>query len=155
MRITKDILVERPPPAVWAVLIDLESHPRWRPALREFRQVTDGPLAVGARIREVLVWRGREIVLDDEVTALEPGRLLGIRGGWKAADFELEFRLAPEGTNTSATFDWTLEPRSSLMRIAAPFLRGTMQRSTAEELQGLKREAESRPAPTAGHASLG
>jgi uncharacterized protein YndB with AHSA1/START domain len=80
MRITEHVLVERPPPDVWAVLVDLESHPRWRPALREFRQGSDGPLAVGLRVREVLVWRGREIVLDDEITVLEPGRRLGIRG---------------------------------------------------------------------------
>jgi Polyketide cyclase / dehydrase and lipid transport len=90
---------------VWEVVTDLESHPRWRPSVREFRQVSDGPLEVGSRIREVLEWRGREITLADEVTALEAQRRLGIRGGWKAADFDFELLLEPHGTGTVVTFD--------------------------------------------------
>jgi hypothetical protein len=127
---------------VWAVVADLESHPLWRPAVREFRSVSEGPLRVGSRIHEVLSWRGREIVLADEVTALDPERRLGIRGGWKAADFELELLLEPSGEGTSVIFDWTLEPKSLLMRVAAPFLRGTLERSTAEELEGLETYVE-------------
>jgi hypothetical protein len=103
---------------VWEVVTDLESHPRWRPSVREFRQVSDGPLEVGSRIREVLEWRGREITLADEVTALDAQRRLGIRGGWKAADFDLELLLEPSGTGTSVTFDWTLRPKSLLLRAA-------------------------------------
>jgi hypothetical protein len=127
---------------VWAIVVDLESHPRWRPALREFRQVSEGPLGVGSRIREVLAWRGRELVLADEVTALDPERRFGIRGGWRAATFELDILLEPRGQATVVIFDWTLQPRSLLMRVAAPFLKGTFDRSTAEELEGLSRYVE-------------
>ena len=138
MRITESVLVEASPRAVWAVLTDLGSHPRWRPALREFRQVSDGPLRVGARIREVIEWRGREVELDDEVTALEPERRLGIRGGWKAATFELDMLVEPRGTATSVTFDWTMEPSTLLMRVVTPLLRETMRRETRKELDGLR-----------------
>lgn len=144
IQITERILIDRPPRDVWAVITDLESHPSWRPALREFRQVSDGPLRVGTRIHEVLSWRGREITLADEVTALEPERRLGIRGGWKAAEFELDLLLEPRGGGTTVTFDWTLEPKSLLMRLAAPLLRGTFERSTVEELEGLKKLSEGR-----------
>lgn len=125
-------------------MADLESHARWRPALREFRQVSEGPLRIGSRIHEVLGWRGREIVLADEVTALDAERRLGIRGGWKAANFELDLALEPTDGGTLATFDWTLEPKTLFMRVAAPFLRGTFARSTAEELEGLKAYVEGR-----------
>ena len=130
---------------MWAVVTDLESHPHWRPALREFRQVSERPLRVGARIHEVLGWRGREIVLEDEVTALEPERRLGIRGGWKAADFDLDLLLDPSGGGTEVTFDWTLRPKSLLMKVAAPLLKGTFERSTEEELEGLRTYAEDFP----------
>jgi carbon monoxide dehydrogenase subunit G len=142
MRITDTISIDRPASAVWAVVADVDSHPRWRPALKEFRQVSEGPLRVGSRIREVLSWRGREIVIADEVTALDPDRRLGVRGGWKGADFELEFQLEPTGDGTAVTFDWTLEPKTLLMRLAAPLLRRTFEKSTAEELEGLKRYVE-------------
>ena len=103
---------------------------------------------MGSRIREVLAWRGREITLADEVTALEAERRLGIRGGWKAADFELDLLLAPSRTGTEVTFDWTLQPKSLLMRVAAPFLRRTFERSTVEELQGLRAYISSGPDST-------
>ncbi|HEU6445579.1 MAG TPA: SRPBCC family protein [Gaiellaceae bacterium] len=136
---TRDTLIDRSPAEVWPVVVDLESHPRWRPALKEFRQVSEGPLGVGSRIHEVLAWRGREIVLADEVIALDPEQRLAIRGGWPAATFELDILLEPRGHATAVTFDWTLQPKSLLMRAAAPFLRGTFDRATAEELEGLKR----------------
>lgn len=138
MRITEQIEIDAPPAAVWDVVSDLDTHTAWRPALVEFRQVSDGPLAVGARIREVLLWRGRELELDDVVTAHEPERLLAIRGGWSAGTFGLELRLEPDGAGTMVTFDWSLEPTSLLLRLATPFLGGAMRRATVEELEGLQ-----------------
>lgn len=35
MRIIESVLVDCPASDVWAVVTDLGSHPRWRPALRE------------------------------------------------------------------------------------------------------------------------
>jgi carbon monoxide dehydrogenase subunit G len=139
MRITEQARIERPPEQVWAAITDLSSHKVWRPALVEFRQVSEGPLGVGSSIREVLRWRGREIVIDDVVTSLEAPRRFAIRGGWNAADFELELRLEPAGDRvTLVTFDWSLYPRSPLLRLAAPFLAGSMRRATAEEAALLK-----------------
>jgi hypothetical protein len=151
MRITEHVLVERPPGDVWAVIADLETHPRWRPAIVELRQLSDGPLVVGSRVREVIRWGRREIVLADEVTALEPERRLGMHGEWSSASFDLELRLAPADGGTSVTFDWSLTPRSLLMRIATPFLGRPMRRSTVEELEGLKAYVEG--GAVAGHAS--
>ena len=120
------------------MISDLETHTAWRPALVEFRQISEGPLRVGARIREVLQWGRREIEIEDVVTALEPPRRLALHGEWKAADFDVEFRLEPSGDGTRVTMDWPLHPKSLLMRIAAPFLGGTMRKATAEELEKLK-----------------
>lgn len=142
MRIVETVHIDRPPEDVWSVVADLDSHPEWRPALREFRQVSDGPLGVGTRIREVLSWRGREIVIEDVVTAFEPPHRLGLRGGWKAADFEVDFRLEPTAGGTDATMDWPFYPKSLLLKLAAPLLKGSMQRATAEELENLKAYVE-------------
>ena len=154
MRITERVTIERPPADVWATIADLDTHPRWRPAVVELRQLSDGPLVVGSRVREVLRWHGRELELADEVTALEAERLLGMHGEWSAATFDLELRLAPADGGTSVTFDWSLTPRSLLMRIATPFLARPMRRSTVEELEGLKAYVEG-GGTGAGHAPSG
>lgn len=145
MRIVESIEIDRSPEEVWSVVADLDTHTKWRPSVREFRQVSDGPLGVGARIREVLDWRGREIVIDDVVTTFEPPRRLGIRGGWKAADFAVDFRLEPDGDGTTVTMDWPLYPKSLLLKVAAPFMSGAMRRATKEELDLLKAYVEHGP----------
>lgn len=144
MRVTESIRIARPPADVWAVVSDLETHPEWRPAIVELTQVSAGPLAVGSRLREVLRWRGRKLELDDVVTALEPPRRLALSGGWSAAEFDLELVLEPDGNGTVVTMDWPLRPKSLLMRIAAPFLGGTMRKATREELELLKAYVEGR-----------
>jgi uncharacterized protein YndB with AHSA1/START domain len=152
MRITERVTISRPTEDVWPAIADLGAHPHWRPAVVELRQLSDGPLAVGSQVREVLRWAGRELELADEVTALEPERLLGMHGEWSAASFDLELRLTPSDGGTSVTFDWSLAPRSLLMRIATPFLGRPMRRSTVEELEGLKAYVEG-GSVGAGHAS--
>jgi carbon monoxide dehydrogenase subunit G len=145
VRITESIRISRPPEDVWAVVSDIDTHTTWRPALVEFRQVSDGPLGVGSRIREVLRFGKREIEIDDVVTRFDPPRHFGLRGGWKAADFEVDFRLEPDGDGTLVTMDWPLYPKSLPMRVAAPVLKGTMRRATAEELEKLKAYVEAKP----------
>ena len=142
MRVVESIEIERPPEDVWAVVSDPSTHVRWRPSVREFRPLPGGSLAVGSHIREVLTWRGREIVLHDVVTALDAPRRLGIRGGWKAADFELDLVLEQVGEGTRVTMDWPFYPKSLLLKLAAPFLGGAMRKATREELELLKAYAE-------------
>lgn len=144
MRVVETVMIERSAEEVWSVISDLDTHTTWRPALREFRQLSDGPLGVGARIREVLSWRGREIVIDDVVTVFEPPHRLGIRGGWKAADFEVDFRLEQADHGTTVTMDWPLYPKSLLLKLVAPFMRRPMRKATREELELLKEYAERR-----------
>lgn len=45
----------------------------------------------------MLRWRARELEVEDVLTALDPPRRFGAHGGWKAADFELDLRLEPDG----------------------------------------------------------
>jgi carbon monoxide dehydrogenase subunit G len=142
MRVVESVVIERTPEEVWKVVADLDTHAEWRPAIVELRRVSGGPLGVGSRIREVLSWRGREIVIDDVVTAFEPPHRLGIHGGWKAADFDVDFRLEPSGDGTEVTMDWPLHPKSLLMKVAAPFMGGAMRRATREELRLLKEFVE-------------
>jgi carbon monoxide dehydrogenase subunit G len=145
VRITEVVRIDRPPADVWAVISDLSTHTVWRPALEEFRQLSEGPLEVGSRIYEVLRWRSRRIEIEDVVTALDPPHRFSIRGGWTAADFELDLALEPVEEGTTVTFDWPLYPKSLLLRVAAPLLRGAMRRATQEEARLLKAYVEDPP----------
>ena len=144
MRITESIRIDRSPEDVWAVVSDVDTHTAWRPALVEFRQLSEGPVQVGTRIREVLRVAKREIEIEDVVTAHEPPRLLALHGAWEAAEFDVEFRLEPEDGGTRVTMDWPFYPKSLLTRVVTPFLKGTMSKATQEELAHLKAYVEAR-----------
>lgn len=144
MRVVESVVIEREPESVWAVVSDLDTHTSWRPAVQEFRKVSEGPLGVGSRIREVLEWRGREIVIDDVVTVFDAPSRFALRGGWTAADFEVDFTLEPVDGGTKVTMDWPLYPKSLLLKVAAPFMGGAMRKATREELELLKKHVESR-----------
>ena len=143
MRIVHSVRIEQPVDAVWAIVADPATHTCWRPSLKEFRQVSEGPLQVGSRIREVLEWRGRTIELDDVVTGFEPPYRLALHGAWKAAEFDLDLLLVPLGESaTEVTFDWPFRPKSLPLKLVTPFLRTPMERATAEEAECLRRLAE-------------
>ncbi|MDQ3380142.1 MAG: SRPBCC family protein [Actinomycetota bacterium] len=72
-------------------------------------------------------------------------RRLGMRGGWKAADFELDLLLEPRDGGTLASFDWSFRPKTLLMRLATPLLGRTLRGATKDELAGLKSYVESKP----------
>ena len=80
------------------------------------------------------------------VTALDPPRRLGMRGGWKAADFELNLLLEPANGGTRVAFDWSFDPRTLLVRLATPLLGRTLRGATRDELAGLKAYVENRRA---------
>jgi uncharacterized protein YndB with AHSA1/START domain len=144
MRVVEQVEIDAEPAEVWRVVSDPGTHTAWRPALAAFSAVDETPLVVGSRIREVIRWRGREIEIDDVVTALEPERLLGLTGTWPAAEFDVALRLERTGRGTRVTFDWTLRPQSLLLKLTAPFLGGAMRRATEEELRHLQRYVEER-----------
>lgn len=144
VRITESIHIERAPADVWDVVSDPSTHTAWRPALEEFRPLSEGPLEVGSRICEVLRWRGRRIEIEDVVTVLDPPHRFSIHGDWKAATFDLDLTIESFEEGSTVTFDWPLYPKSLLLRLAAPLLRPATGRATREEARLLKAYVEDR-----------
>lgn len=144
LRIVEQITIGAPAESVWAVIADPETHTEWRPAVIELTLITPPPMRVGSQLREVVRFAGRQLELADTVTRLEPPHVLGIDGVSKATAFGLELRLEPVEGGTLTTFDWWLEPRSMLMRTAAPLLRRPLHKATAEELELLRAYVERR-----------
>ena len=76
------------------------------------------------------------------ITRFDPPRRLGIHGGWKAADFDVDFALDPTESGTRVTFDWSFEPKTTLMRMLNPILGRTLSGATKDELERLKAYVE-------------
>lgn len=73
------VRIQRPVAEVYAYTSAAETMPEWRGDVTEAEQLTEGPLAVGTRIRASAKALGRPIGLVVEVTELEPGVMFGYR----------------------------------------------------------------------------
>jgi hypothetical protein len=78
-RVEVCVRIASAPADVYAYTSAVDTMPEWRGDVAEAEQLTDGPLAVGTRIRAGVKALGRTIAVVIEVTELEPGVTLGYR----------------------------------------------------------------------------
>jgi uncharacterized protein YndB with AHSA1/START domain len=87
------------PEAVWALLVDVERWPTWTRSMQRVELVTEGPLALGSRVK---VKQPRLAPATFVVTELDPGRSFS----WRATSPGVvsrashEVTAAPAGTST-------------------------------------------------------
>jgi uncharacterized membrane protein len=144
--VTVETVVARPRAEVARYASDWRNDPSWIGGVSEARQVTDGPLAVGAQVLRVASFLGRRIEYVTEVVEHEPGSRLVMRAvrGPFPLDVVYEFEDAADG--------WTrmrIRARgdaSGFYRLAGPLLARAVKRSIAGDLERLKGLLESHTA---------
>lgn len=103
---TRDLWIDAKPPAVFAVLVDLDQASAWHPILR-IKRLTDGPLEVGSGWVEVRAdAKGKPSASTVRVIACEPG-LFSLHVDHKAVDLDCTFRLFPVESGTRVEYECT------------------------------------------------
>ena len=107
------VTIEASPTAVWAVLPDFASYPRWNPLFSR----AAGDIVVGQRIELTTVQPGgRTMTVRPVILAADPGAELRWTAGLKGLiGGEHRFLLAPDGTGTR------LEQRETFSGLLVPF----------------------------------
>jgi uncharacterized protein YndB with AHSA1/START domain len=124
--------------AVWDVLTDLESWPRWNSDVKSMS--IDGPLATGTVFR----WKAGPGTITSTIQDVQPPTLIT----WTGTTFGIKarhvYRLEPRGDGT------LIHTEESYQGLVARLLRGslqkTLERGLSDGLRSLKAEAERRPA---------
>jgi uncharacterized protein YndB with AHSA1/START domain len=101
-----NVLIERSPEAVWAVLEDGRSYADWVVGTQQIREVDEDWPAVGSCIRYT-VGAGRITINDTTIVRrLEPGRELELeaRAGWLGSA-RISFDVRPWGKHTLVIID--------------------------------------------------
>jgi uncharacterized protein YndB with AHSA1/START domain len=140
VRSSAEIDIDAPPQVVWEVLTRFENWPNWNPDVKSMS--FEGPLAPGSEFR----WKAGPGTIVSTLDRIEPPRHIAWRG---------------RTLTIKAYHEWWLEPRDggthvrteeSFFGLLARLLRSTLQKtldkSFAEGLERLKREAERRSAST-------
>jgi uncharacterized membrane protein len=99
--ITAEVAIRRPLRDVAAYMIDPAHDPEWIGGVREVRMETPPPLAVGSRVARVAHFLGRRVEYVNEVTELDPERVLDMRS--VKAPFPMRVTYSFESAEGGAT----------------------------------------------------
>lgn len=106
MKLSTEILIDKPVSEVWDFLSDLTNLTKWGEGVEQVSTVTEGPLRVGSRVKVQLGHtRGRQTATF-EVVELEPQSLLSVKAvtGWTAFQSWTRLTERPAGTRLAYTF---------------------------------------------------
>ncbi|MEZ5237424.1 MAG: SRPBCC family protein [Microthrixaceae bacterium] len=138
------VVIDRPPAQVWPCVAELELDRRWRqPFVTDLRADGD-PLAVGTRITGTTRAFGQSDTYTNEITTVDPPRLLAWRGldasgglvGVRGA-----YELVPHaGGRTRFGLSMTYEARTVVGRLVAPVMMTFLRRIVAPRFMRQIRE---------------
>jgi len=138
-----EISIGRSPEDVYAFLADGLNNTKWRSGVQSVSLKSGQAGAVGSVYRQTLTGPGgRSIDGDYEITAAEPGRLLGFRvvAGPARPIGAYNLGRSPDGTKVRFTLD--LQPKG-LMKVLGPVVQRTME-AEVSQLARLKAVLEAR-----------
>ncbi len=139
IRIEVAVEIACPAQKVFAALTDLDQLPEWQSSAISSKP--DGPLAVGARVREQRSMMGREIDNELEVTAYDPPQRFALEGRSGAIPLSIDHELVEEDGKTVLHVRAQAEP-GGLFKLAEPMIRRTAEQELRADFQRLKGRLE-------------
>jgi carbon monoxide dehydrogenase subunit G len=143
MKFSNTITIERFTHDVFEFVSDLENIPKWNYAIAETQKVSEGPVGVGTRYRQVrsLPSRSEETL---QVTQFEPDRRFAVHGGLGPFEGTLFYEFEDVGGSTRLTNEADLEAHG-VLKLAGPITSGRVRSAVAANLEMLKQLLEREP----------
>jgi uncharacterized membrane protein len=129
-KIERSIVIDRPVEEVWIYIHDPSKDATWQATLLESEQLTDGPVGVGTRVREVRQFLGVRVEVAWEVTEYEPTSRSSIESVTGPVPFRGSYVLEPVNGGTKLTVVGELDAHG-LFKLAEP----VFARMTGRELE--------------------
>jgi uncharacterized protein YndB with AHSA1/START domain len=135
--------VARGPEHAFAVLDDFAQTPKWLDRCTHIDILTNGPHAVGTKLRYGYREAGRTGTMDGEISAHAPNERLAMRYSDSMLEVAVEFRLAPTDTGTRLTQIVEITPKTLVVKLISPLIRRQLPGQTTIAMERLKRLVES------------
>ena len=137
MRYRNEVEVAGEPSEVFAYLADFSNAAQGDPGIAEARRLTDPPTVLGSRFEVIALFRGNRQRFEYVVTGFEDGRRIALHGDGEKAVSDDAIEVEAAGGHTRVTYEASIRLKGAL-RIAEPFLGGTIQRMGDDALAGLQ-----------------
>jgi uncharacterized membrane protein len=140
--VTAEVTIRRPLAGVAAYMIDPGHDPTWIGGVREVRMETPPPLAPGSRVARVAHFLGRRVEYVNEVTELDPERVLDMRS--VKAPFPMRVTYSFEASDGSTIVRNRVRGApGGFFSLFGPLLGPLVKRSVQKDLERLRDVLES------------
>lgn len=143
LRITGEIVIDRPVGEVFDFVADERTEPLYNRALLQSEKVTDGPIGVGTRFAAIHAPARRPVEMTIEVTEYDRPRTLGSHTTMSWADVRGALTFEASGTRTRMRWAWDVQPKR-LARLLMPVVGVVGRRQERAVWEGLRRYLEHR-----------
>jgi uncharacterized membrane protein len=140
--VVAEVQVRRPREEVAAYMTDPVNDPEWIGGLREARLLGDGPVGEGSRVARVASFMGRKVEYVNEVTALEPGRLLEMRS--VKAPFPMHITYTFEERDGGTEVRNHVRGGGGLFSLGSPLFAPMVRRNVQRDLERMRDVLEAR-----------
>jgi hypothetical protein len=144
-RIVGEIIIGRPPEAVFDFAADQRNEPRYNPRMVRADKITDGPVGQGTVFRSAVRAMGRLTEMRCELTGYHRPARLASRTTMVRADIDgaLTFEQAPGGTRMR--WSWHVQPKG-VTRMLTPVISRIGRRQERAIWTAMKGYLEAQPA---------
>ena len=132
---------------MFAVISDIESSADRVDWYERVDMLTDGPVTVGTKWREIRRMKNKQCVEEWEMTAFESPNYFSAYCDSQGYDVEWTMRVDPEGDGSRLTLDMTTKPRTLIGKLMTPVERlmsGMMKKIVLKDLENTKAYIEQR-----------
>ncbi len=144
--VTAELPIRRPLPEVAAYMIDPAHDPEWIGGVREVRMETPPPLAVGSRVGRVAHFLGRRVEYVNEVTELDPDRVLDMRSVRAPFPMRVTYSFeAADGGGATIVRNRVRGTPGGFFALFGPLLGPMVKRSVQKDLERLRDVLEGSP----------
>jgi hypothetical protein len=127
---------------VFAILDNFQRTPEWNDRCVEVRQTSEGAHAPGAKLVYRYRERGREGEMTGVIAEYDRDRKIRMHYTDKALDIDVTFELVGDGSTTKLTHVAEIQPRTFLMKLMSPVIRGATRKQTEQIVGKLRALAE-------------
>ncbi len=141
IKIELSIDINRPVEEVFAYVTDPANDAKWQDGVIESRLVSDGPMGVGSKIRDVRKLLGRQIESELEVTEYIPNKLFSLKVASGPLPFEMRQTFHPSGEGTRIDLVAEGEP-AGVFKLASGAFKKQLESQLAADSKRLKKALE-------------
>jgi uncharacterized membrane protein len=134
--VVAEVHVRRPRERVAAYMSDPANDPEWIGGLREARLLGDGPLREGSRVAREASFMGRRVEYVNEITKLEPGRILEMRS--VKAPFPMHITYTFEERDGGTVVRNQVRGGGGLLSLGSPAFAPLVRRNVRRDLERMR-----------------